>query len=46
MVYTFYHMTRKVEFGPYDCEDYAKVAFQRRFGYWPENAIDAYPYGG
>lgn len=44
MLFTFWHMTRRVEFGPYASEDEAKGAFQRRYGYWPDDAVEVTPY--
>lgn len=38
-LYTFPHRERYVEFGPYPNEDEAKEAFQRRYGYWPDDAV-------
>jgi hypothetical protein len=39
--YTFLTRTRYVFFGPYETEDEAKTAFQRKYGYWPEDAIQS-----
>lgn len=40
----FSHKTKFVWFGPYVTEVEAKEAFQRRFGYWPEDAIHQVEY--
>jgi hypothetical protein len=43
-VFTFWKTNRFVEFGPYETEDEAKEAFQRRFGFWPEDATSKREY--
>lgn len=42
----FSHGTRGKCFGPYETQDDAKEAFQRRFGYWPEDAYKNEEYYG
>jgi hypothetical protein len=42
--YTFLNRTRVVSFGPYEDQDEAKTAFQRVYGYWPEDALTEVPY--
>lgn len=46
MIYTFALRDRgfNVDFGPYDTEVDAKRAFQRRYGYWPNDALYATAY--
>lgn len=44
MIWVFMHGIKRKEFGPYDTEDEAKEAFQRRYGYWPEDAIEVFPW--
>lgn len=44
LFYTFTGPRGPREFGPYRSQDEAKSAFQRVFGYWPEDATDFRPY--
>lgn len=37
---------RYVEFGPYCYEDEARAAFQRCYGYWPDELITSEPWDG
>lgn len=43
-LFTFNHRNRRVEFGPYVTQDEAKSAFQRQYGYWPEDAVKTEAY--
>ena len=43
-VYQFLHFSRTVIFGPYEDQEEAKTAFQKRYGYWPGDAIEVIPY--
>lgn len=40
----FCHRLGVKYFGPYETEDEAKEAFQRQYGYWPEDAISKVEY--
>lgn len=43
-VYAFMKGVYVKWFGPYASEEEAKEAFQRRYGYWPEDALSIEPY--
>lgn len=43
-VYYFMHKTKVKRFGPYETMDEAMEAFQKVYGYWPENAISVEQY--